>query len=254
MSIRDDKNVYVSANPLLDGQALVNEETLRASIVKCGSAVTNLVIGYQDQYESAVRGTQGTAIDWNREGTVMRYEVGDTVYILSNQDIKVRSKWNNSYASNLFRRDNGYWDENEHTYYYMQSFRSITIQNLDLTDCTSIYGMFFGQSSLTDLDLSGLKISENVYDMDGMFYNCSSLTQLDLSGWNVKNLRYAYGMFYNCSNLETIYASDWTAGNSNLAGQSNVFYGCSRLTGYSSSKTSGAYCKPISQGGYFTTK
>ena len=79
VSIRDDKNVYVSANPLLDGQALVNEETLRASIVKCGSAVTNLVIGYQDQYESAVRGTQGTAIDWNREGTVMRYEVGDTV-------------------------------------------------------------------------------------------------------------------------------------------------------------------------------
>ena len=254
VSIRDDKNVYVSANQLLDGQAVVDQETLRASIVKCGSAVTNLVIGYQDQYESAVWGTQGTAIDWNREGTVMLYEVGDTVYILSNQDIKVRDRWGDNYASNLFSRDSGYWDENEHTYYYMKSFRSITIQNLDLTDCTSIYGMFRGQSSLTDLDLSGLKISENVYDMENMFSNCSSLTQLDLSGWNMKNLRYAYGMFYNCSNLETIYASDWTAGNSNLAGQSNVFYGCSSLSGYRDWKTSGAYCKPISQGGYFTTK
>ena len=88
-----------------------------------------------------------------------------------------------------------------------------------------------------------------------MYNNCTRLTTLDLSGWKMSSALYVNNMFRSCSNLETIYASDWISRSRySISGQSNVFYGCSKLDGYSSSNVSGAYCKLISQGGYFSTK
>ena len=142
--------------------------------------------------------------------------------------------------------------------YYMfrdcSSLTSVDLTGWDMSNAYNLAYMFQGCSSLTSLDLTGWDMS-NAYYLYSMFSNCSSLRSLDLSGWDMSNARYLYNMFQNCSSLETIYASDWTARSCyNITGQNAVFSGCSKLSGYSSSKTSGAYCKPISAGGYFSTK
>ena len=139
-------------------------------------------------------------------------------------------------------------------FYDCSGLTSLDLSGWDMSKACDLHYMFRDCSSLTSVDLTGWDMS-NAYALDYMFYNCSSLTSLDLSGWDMSNARYLYNMFQNCSSLETIYASDWTARSCyNITGQNAVFSGCSKLSGYSSSKTSGAYCKPISAGGYFSTK
>lgn len=90
-------------------------------------------------------------------------------------------------------------------------------------------------------------------DCSEMFRSCTELTSLDLSNFNTQNVTTVNGMFKISGKLKTIYASDWTS-NSKITSSTDVFTNCTSLTGYSSSKVTGAYCKPIASGGYFTTK
>ena len=84
--------------------------------------------------------------------------------------------------------------------------------------------MFYGCSSLTELDVSGFE-TENVTDMYGMFSGCSSLTELDLSSFNTENVRTVSQMFYGCSNLAIIYKGDnWRIGLNTYIG--GMFDGC----------------------------
>lgn len=47
-----------------------------------------------------------------------------------------------------------------------------------------------------------------------MFYGCSSLIELDLSSFNTSSVTKMAGMFNNCQNLNTIYISDdWSTNN-----------------------------------------
>uniref|UniRef100_UPI003A92CD95 BspA family leucine-rich repeat surface protein n=1 Tax=Ellagibacter isourolithinifaciens TaxID=2137581 RepID=UPI003A92CD95 len=87
-------------------------------------------------------------------------------------------------------------------------------------------GMFYGCSSLTSLDLSGLDAS-NVEDMSHMFYGCSSLTSLDLSGLDASKVEDMSHMFDGCSRLESLDLSGLDA--SSATSMSYMFKGCSRL-------------------------
>ena len=60
--------------------------------------------------------------------------------------------------------------------------------------------MFYGCSSLTDVDLSGFD-TRNVESMSFMFYGCSSLESVILPSKLTSIGRYA---FYDCSRLMTI--------------------------------------------------
>lgn len=93
------------------------------------------------------------------------------------------------------------------------------------------------------------------YSMVNMFANCSSLTSLNLRNFKPNSLASngVSSMFSNCSTLRTIYATDWATANSAINASANTFLDCRSLRGgisYSSSKTSGEYCKQ--SGGYFT--
>ena len=70
--------------------------------------------------------------------------------------------------------------------------------------------MFFGCSSLTNLDLSSFN-TPKVTNLNGMFYGCSSLKSLDLSNFNTQNVTNMEHMFYECSSLkkENIITNDW---------------------------------------------
>jgi hypothetical protein len=60
-------------------------------------------------------------------------------------------------------------------------------------------------------------------------------------------------MFMNDNSLKTIYAGNWYTNN---VAQYNydMFKDCTSLTNYNESNVTIYYAKPISDGGYFTTK
>ena len=87
--------------------------------------------------------------------------------------------------------------------------------------------MFYGCSSLTELDISGFDTG-NVRNMTMMFYGCSSLTELDISSFDTGNITDMYGMFAYCSNLKTLDLSSFDT--SDVTDMSHMFLYCEGLT------------------------
>ncbi|MCR5455687.1 MAG: DUF285 domain-containing protein [Bacteroidales bacterium] len=100
------------------------------------------------------------------------------------------------------------------------------IEYLNTENITNMGYMFYGCSSLTNLDLSKLN-TENVTDMGGMFSGCSSLTSLDLSSFNTGNVTNTNNMFIGCSSLTNLDLSNFNTGN--VTNMGYMFYGCSSL-------------------------
>ena len=103
-----------------------------------------------------------------------------------------------------------------------------TIQGLNHINCPSnMGGMFYGCSSLTSLDLSGIN-SDEVMKMIGLFEGCSSLISLDVSGLNTENVESMGSMFQGCSSLKSLDVSKFNTEKVRDMGQ--MFRGCSSLT------------------------
>ena len=126
---------------------------------------------------------------------------------------------------------------------------SLDLSNFNTKEVKQMNNMFWGCSALTSLDLSNFNTA-NVMDMGNMFLNCSVLTSLDLSNFNTKEVRYMHSMFRACSALTTIYASDEFVTTKVEIG-SDMFSGCTKLKGYSDSKTDYKYAN-CGTDGYFT--
>ena len=77
------------------------------------------------------------------------------------------------------------------------------LEYLDTSNVTSMLAMFYGCSSLTNLDLSNFDTSK-VTTMMEMFGDCSSLTTLDLSNFDTSKVTNMANMFFRCSSLTTI--------------------------------------------------
>ena len=88
--------------------------------------------------------------------------------------------------------------------------------------------MFYGCSSLTNLDVSGWNVS-GVYSMEQLFYNCSSLTNLDVSRWDVSKVKEMEKMFYNCSSLTSLDLAGWDLSIEKYS-LVDMFTGCSELS------------------------
>jgi len=87
--------------------------------------------------------------------------------------------------------------------------------------------MFYGCSSLTNLDVTGFDTS-NVTDMGGMFGECKSLTNLDIKNFNTSKVQYMDRMFESCSSLTELYLTRFDT--SNVTNMHRMFAGCSSLT------------------------
>ena len=91
---------------------------------------------------------------------------------------------------------------------------------------TTMYGMFYGCSSLTELDLSSFDTS-NVTSFDFMFDGCSSLTELDVSGFDTSSAVSMYQMFASCSNLNELNVSNFDT--SNVIYMDVMFRNCDKI-------------------------
>ena len=89
---------------------------------------------------------------------------------------------------------------------------------------------FYGMENLTTITgIENLNTSE-MTSMYCMFYKCSQLTSLDLSGFNTAKVTNMRAMFRFCSQLKSIYiSSDWST--ANVTNSENMFNDCTNLMG-----------------------
>lgn len=106
---------------------------------------------------------------------------------------------------------------------------SIKIEGtFDISNMTSIYGMFYYDEKLTSLDLSKWNVS-NVKDACSVFAFCLKLSNLDVSGWDTHNMTSMAYMFLFAPELTILDLSRWNTVNvSNM--ESFLSVGSSKLT------------------------
>ena len=110
-------------------------------------------------------------------------------------------------------------------------------------DCSSL---FSGFTNLRSADLRGLR-TDSVTSMASMFSGCSALVWANLGSFNTEKVTNASSMFSGCQNLEIVRVAedaDW----SGIAQSTNMFDGCTKLTGshgttYDASHTNASYAK-----------
>ena len=104
------------------------------------------------------------------------------------------------------------------------------LEYLNTSNVTDMNRMFYGCSSLTNLNLSTFDTS-NLINLQATFADCSSLVTIDLSNWRTPNMAHVAWTFGRCPNLKTIYVSEgWST--ESLSGEGiSMFEGCERLVG-----------------------
>ena len=134
-----------------------------------------------------------------------------------------------------------------------------TLRYLNTSAVTNMREMFYGNTKLTTIDVSGFD-TRNVTDMTAMFKNCTKITSLDVVSFDVSNVNTMTEMFYGCTALKTIYSNtDWNTGTYKTS--NNMFRYCTSLVGgngtaYNPTYTTVNYAHPDVAGtpGYFTLK
>ena len=124
----------------------------------------------------------------------------------------------------------------------------ITCDYLDISNCTSLYLLFYGcnkltyvntsswntskvenfeyafrDTQITTLDTTNIDVS-NAINLRGMFDSCSRITSLDLSSWNVSKTRTLNILFKGCYSLTSLDISTWDT--SNVDNMESMFYNC----------------------------
>ena len=229
-------------------------------------ACTLIVFDYYTEENRSIveNADKCTSVAEDGSDDILMYQVGETIYILSNHNILA-----NENSPSMFG--------------YMSELKAIEFNNFDTSNVTDMSGMFEYCSGLTSLDLSLFNTS-NVTYMNQMFGYCSSLTSLDLSMFDTSNVANMNGMFDNCygltslnlsmfdtsnvtdmsimfnnsGNLTTIYvSSSWSTLRVEYSGY--MFGGCSKLVGGNGTTYNGLYADvtyaridTASTPGYFT--
>lgn len=138
------------------------------------------------------------------------------------------------------------------------SLITLNLNNFNTSNVNRFDNMFRNCTKLEEIYLSNFDTS-NATSMASMFDGCSSLRFLNLRNFSIQNLTLTtsssitglYSTFSGCAKLQYILAQDWSK-EKDLSAEKYTFNGCYSLPNWTSSKISGDYCKPISEGGYFT--
>lgn len=81
-------------------------------------------------------------------------------------------------------------------------------ENLDLSNCDTMRGMFKGCSILEAIDVSDWNVSK-VNNMGCIFFECRKLKTVDVSKWNTQNVAFMDGLFYRCDVINNIDVSNF---------------------------------------------
>ena len=98
--------------------------------------------------------------------------------------------------------------------------------NLDTSNLTRMWRMFYACNNLNELNISHFNTS-NVTDMESTFYSLTKLPKLDASKWDTRKVTTMLYNFYNCSSLTELDLSGWDT--SNVTNMNYMFYNCTKL-------------------------
>ncbi len=106
------------------------------------------------------------------------------------------------------------------------NLKSIDFTFVNTSNVTNMYNMFYGCSSLTNLNLSNFDTA-NVTNMKAMFSGCRLLQELNLNSFNTVNVTDMSNMFYYCLVLTNLNLIDFDT--SNVTDMAFMFQGCKKL-------------------------
>ena len=96
----------------------------------------------------------------------------------------------------------------------------------DLSGVTSIFGMFYGCSLLSELDANNWDVS-GVTNMSSVFVVCTNLTTLNISAWDTSAATTMTSMFFFVNKLTSLDVSEWNT--DNVTNMNGMFHSCSQL-------------------------
>ena len=136
----------------------------------------------------------------------------------------------------------------------------INVSNFNTANVTTMMSMFSDCAALKSLYVSKFNTAK-VTRMANMFNGCTALESITgISAFDISSLWSVEAMFMNCSSLKAIYTDiDWSA-SSKITSSTNMFSGCTSLTGfwgtaYDASYIDKSYARPdhgTNLPGYFT--
>ncbi len=112
-------------------------------------------------------------------------------------------------------------------FYEFADAETISLANLDTSECTSMYCTFEYCQSVKTLDLSSLNTGK-VTTMEGMFRDCESLVSVNVSGLDVSSVTTMNTMFRDCASLKEVDFTGWETSSITNLGQ--FLQGCTSLT------------------------
>ena len=135
------------ANYLISGKALnvlikrLNGEVPSTSDEVQDRVISSIIFGNKSTYSSAVSGVTGMDVSLSQSGNIMLYQVGSTIYILSENNSTI-------YASNC-----------EYMFKNFVILNNVVFNNFDTSQVTNMQYMFNSCSCITSLDISGFDTS-----------------------------------------------------------------------------------------------
>lgn len=167
------------------GLVLGDSETFQENLDT--SLITNIIFGSKTDYASNISSaTNVQDVSAYQNGSIKRYLVGTTIYVLSEYDEEM---FMNENSTSLF---SGF-----------SSATNFVFNDINTGHTFMMNNMFEGCSSLINLDLSSFDTS-NVVKMDEMFLNCSSLETLNIQNFDTTNNVSATSFIDGATNIDTI--------------------------------------------------
>lgn len=153
-TIEWDSGFGIHIYPKKETYILTTGDNLR---LKLNDATEHIVFGEKAAYTAEIAGLEKVHVGYEPSDQIHLYydDATKTAYILADKPI-----YFNADSSNAFKN--------------MTAVQSITLENINTGDMTSMAGMFEGCSALLELDLC-LFDTTNVTDMHNAFANCSVL-------------------------------------------------------------------------------
>ena len=115
-------------------------------------------------------------------------------------------------------------------FFDMTKLKSIEgLENLDVSNVTSMSSMFSGCSNITSLEQIRNWNVGKVNDMSSMFANSGITSVEPIEGWNVTSLKNISDMFEGCENLKEVDLSSWRPNVNDTIKINRAFKGCNNL-------------------------
>ena len=108
------------------------------------------------------------------------------------------------------------------------SIKSIDVTGWDLSNLTSLAGVFGGGYNLEEIKGLNTWNTSTITDMSQMFFEDSKLTSLDVGNWNTSNVTTMANMFQRASGITSLDLSRWNT--SNVTNMTAMFMNMTALT------------------------